>query len=448
MVESDSPAIENQPEIGSVAPDRPERLPHPLAGIFRAEAIAESKKSLGAPIRQLQLSGWILTLFFLALFLTLMCFLVTARYARTETVVGQTIPIEGSFRITSQLAGIAQNVKVSEGQFVEPGQDIATISANQTLRNGDSVEESLRKIQAIQEHAQEMEADAKLAGIQQQIGELNARADGLKTTMVRGEALKSVLERRLELQRDTLAANRTLAEKGMVSALAVRKEEDALLAIEQQVQQAGKELAQQKSELAQIAPQLGRLTADFRLAQSEAINTKQSLLEKNVNTETHLSAKLRAPVKGYVTALKIHAGSTVAQDETLAVVVPSNDRQAATSLEVELWAPSRAIGFVKPGQKVRVMYDSFPYQSFGVGTGTVKEVAGTPVQPREIPQALEAKEQMFRIRVALDRTKLDAYGQQWPLAPGMRLSADLILEEQSLFDLLLEPLRAVKKRSI
>ena len=40
-----------------------------------------------------------------------------------------------------------------------------------------------------------------------------------------------------------------------------------------------------------------------------------------------------------------------------------------------------------------------------------------------------------------------AYGKAWPLAAGMSLSADLVLEERSLLDWLLEPLLAAKKRA-
>jgi hypothetical protein len=40
-------------------------------------------------------------------------------------------------------------------------------------------------------------------------------------------------------------------------------------------------------------------------------------------------------------------------------------------LQAEIYIPSRAIGFVKPGQEVRLLYDAFPYQRFGAYRGRV-----------------------------------------------------------------------------
>ena len=42
------------------------------------------------------------------------------------------------------------------------------------------------------------------------------------------------------------------------------------------------------------------------------------------------------------------------------------------ALRAELYVPSRAIGFVKSGQRVRLLYDAFPYQKFGPAWGEVR----------------------------------------------------------------------------
>jgi membrane fusion protein len=153
-----------------------------------------------------------------------------------------------------------------------------------------------------------------------------------------------------------------------------------------------------------------------------------------------------APVSGFVTAISTHAGATVTADQTVAVIVPASDKANAGPLEAELWAPSRAIGFVKPGAKVRLMYDAFPVQTFGTAPGVVLDVAGSPTLPKDIPLPLEAREPLFQIRVRMERDKLSAYGQEWTLAPGMRLTADVVLEERSLFDIIFEPVRAARNR--
>ena len=49
-------------------------------------------------------------------------------------------------------------------------------------------------------------------------------------------------------------------------------------------------------------------------------------------------------------------------------------------LEADLFVPARAIGFIEPGQDVRILYDAFPYQHFGSYHGHVTNVSQTILQ--------------------------------------------------------------------
>ncbi|WP_404932111.1 HlyD family efflux transporter periplasmic adaptor subunit [Massilia atriviolacea] len=169
--------------------------------------------------------------------------------------------------------------------------------------------------------------------------------------------------------------------------------------------------------------------------------------EKRLNAEATYADNPTSPRDGVVSALQVKNGTPVSLNQTLAVIVPEHGNGIRSALEIELWAPSRAIGMVRNGAKVKVMFDAFPYQIFGVGEGQVRFVSSAPVLPNELPIPTEMNEQLYKIRVALERDSLSAYGKQWPLAPGMRVSADLVLEERSLLDWLLDPLHAIKRRS-
>lgn len=417
-----------------------------LLSIFRKNALDEVRAIKGAPIKQLILSGWILTGFFVFILIGAGVFLASSKYSRRETVAGQITPAAGSFRIASQLSGAATNIYVREGDFVSVGTPIALIAANQTLRNGVSLEEALKSIQESQRSAQEKQASAHFTQIEQQIQELHTRRTGLARDIEKLEDLKALLMKRINLQRDTVRSNQQLAEKGMVSEVVIRQLEDAGLALQQQLEQAERDRSQQQTQIEQIGSQLGRLVAEGEQARSEALGARESLKEKELNTGSHLSEKLLAPISGFVTALKIREGAIVSPEDTIAIIVPAGTAKLSTPLEVELWAPSRAIGFVKPGNKVRLMYDSFPYETFGAGEGVVVEISGSAIQPREILSSIETKEQLFRVRVRIAQSSLTAFGSDWNLTPGMLLKADLILEKQSLLQLLFEPLRAANKR--
>ena len=53
---------------------------------------------------------------------------------------------------------------------------------------------------------------------------------------------------------------------------------------------------------------------------------------------------------------------------------------------------TRAAGFVKPGQQVRILYDAFPYQNFGTYRGTIVNVSRTIVTGQNSGGPIDLKE--------------------------------------------------------
>jgi membrane fusion protein len=117
------------------------------------------------------------------------------------------------------------------------------------------------------------------------------------------------------------------------------------------------------------------------------------------------------------------------------------------TLAVELYAPSRAIGFARAGQRVRLMLDAFPYQQFGSITGTIASISHTALAPDEIDAPITLAEPAYRIRVRLDRQAVRAFGEVYPIQPGMTLKAEIILERQSFLGWLMAPINAVRHRT-
>jgi membrane fusion protein len=103
--------------------------------------------------------------------------------------------------------------------------------------------------------------------------------------------------------------------------------------------------------------------------------------------------------------------------------------------------PSTAMGFIKRGQHVRIAYDAFPYQRFGLYHGTVSSVSQTDVP---LPGAVAAGDRraMFIVRVALDKSTVQAYNTDIPLRPGQSLSADIEIDRRTLIRWMLDPLYA------
>ena len=421
--------------------------PFDVETLFRKEALAQATSMVGSPIKLLGVSGWLITIFFLLIFFTTIFFLGITKYSRKETVVGYVTTTDGSYKVTAPHSGVVNDIYVHEGDQVKAGQKLFITSSNTGLEGGANLAEELKLSLAIQGRAQQQQLAGKLEQNRSQIDEIELKRIQLLDEHESWKRSKKILQRRLKLQEDTVAGDKKLAEEGMTPLVLLRQHEDVLLSVQEQYQQADRELERGKSLLSQLTSQLARLKAEAQTAKSEADSVRAQLRERSISTESAYTGHLTSPIDGVIASMQVKSGSSVSANQQLAMIVPTGAIGNGPGLEVELWAPSRAIGFVKQGAEVRIMYDAFLYQTFGVGKGYVKEISKMPVTSIDLPFPMDTKEQLFKIRVSIEKGGLDAYGQHWPLSPGMRLTADVVLEEQSLINWLLEPLRAFGNRS-
>ncbi len=113
-------------------------------------------------------------------------------------------------------------------------------------------------------------------------------------------------------------------------------------------------------------------------------------------------------------------------------------------MQAHLYAPSRAMGFVKPGDAVLLRYQAYPYQKFGHARGRVLQVARTALPSQELAGVAGSQpgggEPVYRITVELARQSIRAYGKPQPLQAGMLLEADVLQDTRRLYEWVLEPL--------
>ena len=120
------------------------------------------------------------------------------------------------------------------------------------------------------------------------------------------------------------------------------------------------------------------------------------------------------------------------------------------TLEAELLVPSRAIGFIEPGDKVLLRYQAYPYQKFGHQQGTVARISRSALNQTELQILFGSSvqgEPMYRVTVRLAKQVITAYGKPELLKPGMTLEADVLGEKRPLIEWVFEPLYSLKGRA-
>jgi membrane fusion protein len=172
-----------------------------------------------------------------------------------------------------------------------------------------------------------------------------------------------------------------------------------------------------------------------------------ALAQQSAENEARQRIVVRAPQDGVVTGVLAAIGQNVTPVAALASLLPADAK-----LQAQLFAPSSAVGFVRPEQTVQLRYQAFPYQKFGHQTGSVTQVSRSPLQAAELaglplPAAISANgEPLYRITVTLDHQSVAAYGQAQALSPGMQLEADVLLDRRRLIEWLFEPVLGIAGR--
>jgi len=174
-------------------------------------------------------------------------------------------------------------------------------------------------------------------------------------------------------------------------------------------------------------------------------------LERNISEiegqlsehEASRAAVVRSPTDGIVSAIVDKTGIMVQPSSALATLVP-----AQAKLEAHLYAPSRAIGFVKAGESVVLRYQAYPAEKFGHHLGVVSQVSRVALTPSEYAFRTDgsAQEPMYEITVSLPTQSIVLYGQSHGLQAGMAVDADILLDHRRLIEWIFEPLLSLRGR--
>lgn len=388
------------------------------------------------------LSSRILAGALVAIILAGLMFAATATYARKETVAGWLAPEGGLIRLEARQGGIVQAVHVREGDEVLAGQPIATVRLSQALAEGDSFVSLNRSLQTQADAAASRALSAR-ATLEAERRQLTGRREALARELTEGRRRTTLQAGRIRLARAEVERAEALAAQGYMPRRELEARQAALLAMEQEeAQLAGSALSYER-EIGEVDARLSAIPIDLQTAGAEAASVMAGLDHQKTQTAVQSAYVVVATVSGRVAALPVHRGQGVPAGAAVAVITAGD-----TPLEAELYAPSRASGFITEGQDVRLMYQAFPYQKFGAGMGRVTSVSRTVLAPAEVAiPGLQVQEPVFRVRVKLTDDEVSAYGRRLALQPGMLLTADVVIDRRSLLEWLLDPLYAAGKRA-
>jgi membrane fusion protein len=412
---------------------------------FRPEVSASRANNwLGeiALVRPLSVS--LLTLAFTAFSLLAAAFLLLQDYTKKARVVGTVLPAVGIVKIVAPSGGmIVRDILVVEGATVRAGDALVVLSAERSNANG-GVESAISRLSEGRREslAREAERQRALAGFA--MDAQRSRLAGLRKERALLEGEFEAHRRRIHLTRSRANRFEQLERKGFISPMQREQQQEELLDAELRIAALLRQQLSADREIASVESDLR--TADMKSrSQIDALQRESNAIAQGeVENDAHREMLIRAPRDGIVSTLLAERGQPAMPGATLAMLSPEG-----AEMEVHLFAPSRSIGFIRPGQEVQLRYQAYPYQKFGIHRGTVVAVSKSAVAPAEIPQPMAeaSREPVYRIRVALERQRVLAYGEPQPLHAGMAVEADVVLDRRRLIEWVFEPLYSLAGRA-
>lgn len=364
-------------------------------------------------------------------------------YARVQQTAGWVTTTQGLVQVRAIKAGTLEDLPFKEGDAVAVGATAATVRVEQAQPAlGETPEAALLSFLTVQE--ERVDSQINLAR-RRSITETARRKQLLNGLTREHAALDDQIARQAIIVaatwRDVQAAE-ALAKKGFAAGRETRARRAGWS--EQTRDEAN--LRQQRAGLAgRIASaeaDVERVPIDLDTEIARLESDRAELAQRRADIEGRRRYALVAPIAGRISNLNVRKGYPVDAQRPIMAIVPDG-----AALEVELFVPTSASAFIKPGQEVRLLYDAFPYQRFGSGMGRVTQVSQSALQSADAPMPLRLAESVYVVRVALTDPSVTAFGERIALKPGMTLKANVLLEERSIFEWLFEPLYAVRGRS-
>jgi membrane fusion protein len=410
--------------------------------LFRQEAVdfQRDARQWGNVVLLEPLSTKVLAWSLTAAAAVIVAFLCLAQYARKETVTGYLTPASGTTKVYAPQQGTIRAVHVKEGELVRKGQPLLTIDTAQIAVDGRDVNTSILTTLNQQKFLLLRQIAAEELRSRSERERLQALIRGSETEIAQLQAQIGLQAERIKLVRSFVTSAAQLNSKGYIADVEYKRRQQDALEQEQTLNALNQQLAARQNQLIETRyalEQLPTTMADkIQLLRNELASTEQRIAE----ADHRRAYVLVAPSEGRVSMLRAMSGQLADPRHLQLEIIPNG-----MELRAELFIPTRAAGLVEIGQKVRFLYEAFPYQRYGAYSGRIVSISETIVTGSDISAPVQLKEPAYKAIALLDRPDVDADGKRIMLQPDMLLTADVILEKRSIMAWLTKPLIGTKR---
>ena len=183
----------------------------------------------------------------------------------------------------------------------------------------------------------------------------------------------------IAIDRDELNLIEPVVARGFITHSEMNRRRQAHLSLEESADAAARQVSNLRQGLAEAEQQAASAPAAAAIEASQLRNAISTIDQSIVQLDVQGRNVFKSPIDGIVAYSNLKRGQAVSPSAPLFAVTPKADR-----LEAILLVPARSIGFVRIGQRARLMINSYPYQHYGTIDGYVAEISKTALSPNQI----------------------------------------------------------------
>jgi HlyD family secretion protein len=343
---------------------------------------------------------------------------------------------------TQQQQNQAQQL-AKQSQVEQARQNLDALKAVYNLNK----EEKLAKVNQMQQALESSKAAYKLASVRLQASQekvpryQQAYEDGVMSQdrfKDVQQSAKEEYERLVQAGSDISQAQESLKEQQSTYEKTIHQAKSEIQQAELRLQEEQRsyqslihtgQLAQLKAEeqLKELQTQINSLRSEMAQTNSQATSLKIQLQQRVV----------RSPINGVIFELPItKPGAVVQPGQRVAQIAPKN-----AGLILKASMPNQQSGFLKVGMPVKVKFDAYPFQEYGIVPGKVNRIS----PDSKVTQTPQGNIESFELEIALARQYIHNGDKRIPLTPGQTATAEVIVRERRVIDFILDPFKKLQK---
>lgn len=417
--------------------------PNPL---FRSESIEARRLNwLGRPAIAHGTPYGIFALVCVLLVAAAISLVVFGEYTRRVRVSGTILPTGGLTRMSATQPGWIRSLNIKEGDHVAMGDPLYVINLDNASALGDTQDTLIGLLRRTRAELQvSLDRQRELRALEKKTLTSKKLAMTLELSKIEdqtGILDEAILRARAYAEKQQLMLGRGL---GVASSY-----ENSMSILNSQLLQLGTLQRERAALISRIEEASGELESFDLETQSKASELEHQILavdQKIAESEEKREMVVKAPRAGVVTNIAARSGQTVERGSPLLTIVPDG-----SVLTAQLLVPSRAIGFVRAGQKVLLRYDAFPFQKFGQYSAHISVVSRAAMRSEDLAEFDVPGEDprrsisLYRVDAAPAEQFVSAFGRREALKAGMQVEADVLADTRPLYEWLFEPIYSLQR---